>query len=165
MKHCINNVVKPIWKKKRFSFTYWKFKKKEISAIANVIKQTEFQSVRATWKAIIRRPYIKLKKQRLLSCDSAETAIRFTNWQRVQQWAECLNEINVLRGISNRLCLSALPLTNQYTCRERPDAKPVQTQTVQVKTGSVSYPKVCFFLSVLYIIHTIINDFSQWHQI
>ncbi len=70
-KHCINNVVKPIWKKKDLPTVSLKKKKKKISAIANVIKQTEFQSVRATWKAIIRRPYIKLT-QMLLCCDSAK---------------------------------------------------------------------------------------------
>lgn len=114
LKHCINNVVKPIWKKELPTRSL----KKEISAIANVIKETEFQSVRATWKAIIRRPYIKLT-QMLLRRDSAKIPIRYINWQYVEQWTECPNEINVLRGISNPFVpLAALPLTNQYTCRE-----------------------------------------------
>lgn len=49
-----------------------------------------------------------------------------------------LNEINILRGISKLvLPLAALPLTNQYTCRECPDTRPVQTQTHQQSRHSL----------------------------
>lgn len=82
------------------------------------------------------------------------TVCQAVSW--MSEWDQYLE-----RDFLSVLRLTALPLTNQYTCREHPHIKPVQTQICQQSRRSLGLgqdwlsfkPNVCFLFSFVHYSH------------